>query len=678
MHFKWLKKVGAGFIALAMVIGTQTAIPVSAADNIEIVLTDVTQDDQTTLLGEAKIKVSVKGAGGNVTATQVALEFDGDLKYKSIDFLQGTNNPPQCAFIPPNAALANNTGKILPSIVTNNAGSMTFTNEVTDLFIITFAGDPGDSVEVSLDTDSAAGSYVKIGNSYIETADNAIASKTATASNSNNEGVEAIVKLTMDKIDDFQVSSGNGYADSKITLTITNESTGSTISTVLNTVSNTKGGHYDSGSTIPTFIVKNTVVDGATYTVELTGPGYVTYKNTGVTFADALELTNVDFIPGDVNMDGKVDSEDKVAFEEIKNGSYDECADFNRSGIVDKWDDIFGGIEDNTKTAPAKMSAPTVTGGNKKITVSWTAPNNGGSAITGYTIKYGTSSSNLNNTVEITNVTNTSKEISSLSADTTYYVQIAAKNEMGTGEFSAIASAKTDDVIEEDDGGGSGGGGGGAGGGGAGGGGSAGGGSAGGGSTPSTPVTPTTPSGSTETFTDLGNYSWAKESIYTLKNNGIISGVSETEYAPANNIKRGDFILILTRMLSINDAFTQNFADVPASSYYYNAIGSAKVAGIAQGSGESFMPENTITRQDLITLAYRAFLAKGYITETDDLTALDAFADKDNISDYAKTAMASMVKAGIIQGSDGNVNPLGNATRAEVAVMCARLVVLMN
>ena len=47
------------------------------------------------------------------------------------------------------------------------------------------------------------------------------------------------------------------------------------------------------------------------------------------------------------------------------------------------------------------------------------------------------------------------------------------------------------------------------------------------------------------------------------------------------------------------------------------------------------MPENTITRQDLITLAYRAFLAKGYIEETSDFTALDVFGDKDSISDYA-------------------------------------------
>ena len=95
---------------------------------------------------------------------------------------------------------------------------------------------------------------------YITAAANAQVSETATASNESNKGINAVVKLTMNKVDDFTVSTGSGYADSKITLTITNENTGSTISTVLNTVSNTKGGHYDSSSSVPTFIVENTVI----------------------------------------------------------------------------------------------------------------------------------------------------------------------------------------------------------------------------------------------------------------------------------------------------------------------------------------------------------------------------------------------------------------------------------
>ncbi len=178
-------------------------------------------------------------------------------------------------------------------------------------------------------------------------------------------------------------------------------------------------------------------------------------------------------------------------------------------------------------------------------------------------------------------------------------------------------------------------------------------------------------------FTDLTHYDWAKDAIYELRDKGIINGTSETTYSPANNIKRGDFILILARMLEITGG-TDNFADVPVGSYYYDAISAAKATGIAKGDGDRFMPEASITRQDLITLAYRAFLEQGHMKASDDLSVLDVFGDKDLISDYAKEAMASMVAAGIIKGSDGGVNPLGNATRAEVAVMCARLLGLMD
>lgn len=381
-------------------------------------------------------------------------------------------------------------------------------------------------------------------------------------------------------------------------------------------------------------------------------------------FDEPLSITNAEFVPGDVNNDNKVDADDKAAVAElIANSEYSEAADFNRDNKVNEDDlAVFEGIADE-KPVPAKMPKPTVAGGNKKITVKWIKPSD--ESVTGYTLKYGTTS--LNNTKEIAGIDTTSIEITNLSAATQYRVQIAAKNANGTGEFSDIATASTYEAYV----------GGGQGGGGGTGGGGGGSSSGGGGFTPSAPDN-TNNTENTETFTDLGNHEWAKDAIYSLKDKGIISGVSDTEFAPANNIKRGDFILILTRMLSVNDEFAENFADVPESAYYYNAVGSAKAAGIAQGSGENFMPENSITRQDLITLAYRAFLAKGYITETDDFTSLDAFADKGDISDYAQTAMASMVKAGIIQGSNGNVNPKGSATRAEVAVMCARLVELMK
>lgn len=646
MKFKPMQKAGALAVAVCLAL---SAMPVFAADadKIEVILTDVTETDLTTLSGEAKIKVSVKGAAGDISEANAAFTFSGDLDYKSVDFLKGSDDYSAGDFqVATDRAEANVKNEFSAGFISSTPIKA---DDETELFIITFNGEAGKSVTVMLDKEHT---FLTVDGKKTAALDNTALS--VTAIESTNESTNASVKLTMDKVPNFNA----GNADGVVTLSITNERTKSVIKTKLSD-------EYRGSGTTASFTVENAVLKNDTYTVEISGSGYIPYKKTGVTFDKPLELTNADFVPGDVNNDGKIDEADKTKINEIISAKdYSIAADFNRDGYVNEDDAAILGIGE-ISSKPTKMSKPTVTGGSKKITVKWDKA----SDATGYTIKYGTSSTNLSNTKDIDTADTTSTDITGLLANTTYYVQIAAKNSDGTGEFSDTANAKTDADTTTGGGGGAGGGGGSSSSGGSTGG------STGGGAI--YPTTPTTPD-KTETFTDLENHAWAKDSIYALKEKGIISGVSETVFAPANNIKRGDFILILTRMLSVNNEFTENFADVPESAYYYNAVGSAKAAGIASGDGANFMPEASITRQDLITLAYRAFLAKGYIEETEDYTVLDAFADKDNISDYAAAPMASMVKAGIIQGSEGNVNPKGNATRAEVAVMCARLCELMK
>ncbi|MGN0458442.1 MAG: S-layer homology domain-containing protein [Eubacterium sp.] len=652
MKFKPMQKAGALAVAVCLAL---SAMPVFAADTdkIEVILTDVTETDLTTLSGEAKIKVSVKGAAGDISEANAAFTFSGDLDYKSVDFLQGSDDYSAGDFrVATDRAEANAKNGFSAGFISSTPIKA---DDETELFIITFNGEAGKSVTVTLDKEHT---FLTVEGKKTVALDNTALS--VTAIESTNESTNASVKLTMDKVPNFNA----GNADGVVTLSITNERTNNVIKTKLSD-------EYRGSGTTASFTVENAVLKNDTYTVEISGSGYIPYKKTGVTFDKPLELTNADFIPGDVNNDGKIDEADKTKIDEIISAKdYSIAADFNRDGYVNEDDAAILGTGE-TSSKPAKMSKPTVTGGSKKITVKWNKASD--ADVTGYTIKYGTSNTNLSNTKDIDTADTTSTDITGLLANTTYYVQIAAKNSDGTGEFSDTASAKTD--TDTTTGGGGGGGGGAGGGGGSSSSGGSTGGSTGGGAI--YPTTPTTPE-KAETFTDLENHAWAKDSIYALKEKGIISGISETEFAPGNNIKRGDFILILTRMLSVNDEFTENFADVPESAYYYSAVGSAKAAGIASGDGANFMPEASITRQDLITLAYRAFLAKGYIVETEDYTVLDAFADKDNISDYAAAPMASMVKAGIIQGSDGNVSPKGNATRAEVAVMCARLCELMK
>lgn len=565
---------------IALVLSIFGAAPVMAEeDTIEIVLEDVTGSDATTLTGEAKVRVSIKGTVGDVSAAQVALSFSGDLDYKSVDFLQEVD---AAAVEDPYTVNTNNKFSAGFAVSTSIAFQ-----DVTPLYIVTFEGEPGGSVTLVADNEH---SFCYAANeSVYATGESSI---TAHAAESANEGMTATIKIKMDKVKDFIAGRESG-----ITLEIIDEANENSIRTVLSSENR-------DNTTDAEFTVTNTVIKGNTYTVKLSGIGYVAYEKNGVTFDDVLTITNSDLVPGDVNKDGVVNDEDKAAYDElVAADEYNPAADFNRDGYVDEKDNMFDTSD----------------------------------------------SDNDNNDND-------------------------NDSDGSTGDNSSTGGDSSGDSSDSDSSGGGSSGGGSTGGGSAGGGGGSGGGSFGGGSFGGGSIIPV----SKETFTDLGNYAWAKESIYALKNKGIINGISATEYAPANNIRRADFILILTRMLSINNSFTENFADVPADSYYYNAVGSAKAAGIAQGSGESFMPENTITRQDLITLAYRAFLTKGYISGTDDMTSLDAFADKDSISDYALAPMASMVKAGIIQGSDGRVNPLGNATRAEVAVMCARLLALIK
>jgi len=567
------------------------------------------------LTGEAKILVRATGLTGDATIAQTRILFEGNLKYKGIQYLIGKNSYPECFLHYPDAAYANFTGEILTSAVTNSEYVLPFKSEGTDLFILTFHGEPGESVDLILGTED---SYYIMGEDEYLPEESAFVS--AASALSGVERKTASIKLTMDKVTTFEQMSGGEYSDSRISVSIADEQDGYTFSTALNNVLIADGGHRNGSSIVPVFEVTTDAILGKTYTVRISGYGYVTYEKKGETFDSPLELTNSDFVPGDINGDGLVDASDKelctqAVSDEAVSEKYLWATDINRDGVVNDNDlQVFADI------------------------------GNGDSGETG---------KDNENTDD--------------------------KDDSGNKDDTD----NKDDGDNEGSGDSSGGSTGGSSGGGSSGGSSSGGGSSGGkggssfggGFSPVTgSQTPVAPQG----FADLAGFEWAEDAIYSLKNKGIITGTSAIAFSPADNIKRGDFILILTRMIDMGNEDPENFSDVAPDSYYASAISKAKRAGIAKGSGNEFHPESSITRQDLITLAYRAFLNAGLISETTDFSSLDQFADKGSIADYALAPLASMVTSGIIKGSGGNVNPNGNATRAEVAVMCERLLKLKN
>lgn len=179
---------------------------------------------------------------------------------------------------------------------------------------------------------------------------------------------------------------------------------------------------------------------------------------------------------------------------------------------------------------------------------------------------------------------------------------------------------------------------------------------------------------SDERFTDISTVPWAREAILTLAGSGVIKGTSATTFSPDDSISRGDYVTLLVRLLNLNTELGEGFADVPSDAYYYQTITTAKTLGIIDGvGGNMFEPESSISRQDMMTMTYRA-LSRLNLTAGWQPSDLSAFGDTNMISDYALQSVQYVVGGGLIAGDEnGNISPLANTTRAETAVFLYRL-----
>ncbi|HIU57412.1 MAG TPA: S-layer homology domain-containing protein [Candidatus Ornithomonoglobus merdipullorum] len=237
----------------------------------------------------------------------------------------------------------------------------------------------------------------------------------------------------------------------------------------------------------------------------------------------------------------------------------------------------------------------------------------------------------------------------------------------------ALIEAFNDSVESNGSGGGSGSGGGGGSTGGGGGGGSTGG---GGGSVSSShgniasPINPSNPTAAELgiKFEDLNSVPWAYEAISKLFSAGVISGRSETIFAPNDFVTREEFAKLVVTAFGFNDDnFTNNYIDVPAGAWYEQYVCSATEHGICNGVGDSgFGVGANITRQDMCVMIYNAIKANGDSLASGEIT----FSDAADIAGYAAEAVGALANAGIVNGVGDNMfDPNGTATRAQAAVI---------
>lgn len=129
------------------------------------------------------------------------------------------------------------------------------------------------------------------------------------------------------------------------------------------------------------------------------------------------------------------------------------------------------------------------------------------------------------------------------------------------------------------------------------------------------------------------------------------------------------------------DVFNYYFKDVPSGKWYTEAVYRAAAAKLVMGkSADTFAPNEALTRAQLATLMYRfAELCGADMTVS---APLDTFADGDAVPSWASDALSWAVAAGLVTGTDNAgvllLDPMGHATRAQVAAIVKRFVVLME
>ncbi len=380
-------------------------------------------------------------------------------------------------------------------------------------------------------------------------------------------------------------------------------------------------------------------------------------------------------------------------------------------------------------SAPAKMSAPTVSAGTEQLSLKWEKPSSGGSDITKYIVSLKAGSSTTEKLYEY-DADALKATITSLTGGTKYTVKIKAVNAIGEGEYSAEKTAtptksssgttgssgsnggtttttytvtydvgshgtitsgsKTESVI--------------------------------GGKYPSklptvtaasgykflgwsktsggTVIDPTTVkitsttkfyavyeeekteqnnSGSTSTqnpFTDVKQDDWFYEYVISAYNNNLMNGVSASVFDPNGNVTRAMFVTVLYRMEDSpeNDGNTK-FTDVEAGSWYDKAVAWGSANGIINGISETeFAPTENITREQVAAILYRYAVYKKWDV-TQGGMMIREFDDFELISDYAVTAMTWAVNVGLMNGKGNNlIAPQDTATRAEAATLFIRFI----
>ena len=115
------------------------------------------------------------------------------------------------------------------------------------------------------------------------------------------------------------------------------------------------------------------------------------------------------------------------------------------------------------------------------------------------------------------------------------------------------------------------------------------------------------PKGTAAGMTDVVPGSYYAKAVAWAVENGITTGTAEGTFSPDATCTRAQAVTFLARAQKATATGKTAFSDVPADSYFADAVAWAQANGVTTGTSETtFSPDNDCTRAQIVTFLYRA------------------------------------------------------------------------
>lgn len=178
-------------------------------------------------------------------------------------------------------------------------------------------------------------------------------------------------------------------------------------------------------------------------------------------------------------------------------------------------------------------------------------------------------------------------------------------------------------------------------------------------------------------LTEDARFHWAEDYVYDLMSRNVVQGYEDQTIRPDATLTRAEFVAMLVRALRLPvNPEAASFKDVETH-WAKGFIAAATDAGIVvkARSTQKFLPDENITRIDMIEMIYRATL----MYNMDAGKSIPSFSDLDGLTDEQKTALAAIVKAGVISGyPDGTIKPENPLNRAEAFKVISSILAIIG